>query len=639
LSSERRELQKRKQELEQAAYNLENKKSDLDNDKDKLANLPSEEILTEIKRIQSDLTDKRGKLELISSQIDLKSDHVRSQSVRIKRFTDNIEAHRKKKTLAEEELKKYPSKQKLKILQELHSKVLSYENQITLAINYLPINLDFDPLSDPTCIYQKISGIEKEIEILKHSEREAIEGYEFLERLLTSNEVLSDIKKNSVKYIEDKNNCPVCNKPIDNKEAMISTVNEEIKSIDESCGPLTTHIHEAKEKMKKAREQIESNNNLKTMLNSLEPSINGLVKDREHIHRLIEELGAKDQNNLVSGFGFDSVEQIIGRIQDLELNINNYRDQIEEEEEQIKTENDQYGTEIHVLCEYEDKRNKLEKELTKTESILTEYIHTLPVDNLDILVNEHDCKNIDELMTKRQTLEKLVEEKTNSLNTFKRSKFILEEDVKTREQTIRNIEEKESQMHKKENYLRHAKYLRGEIDGFISNYIVEGKMAKIIMQATNAYLAPFTGGRYKINRISPTVRRTKGMESHGLEIILMDSMDNMLKTKEQMSGGDATSLGLALRIAISKLMARIRPFKEAERRPPLINSIIMDEPLASLDSSRRHTLMNMLTQDKSFSQIFLITHTESEFGDCHSIMIDEDGNGRRQITYRPIKLQ
>jgi DNA repair exonuclease SbcCD ATPase subunit len=164
-------------------------------------------------------------------------------------------------------------------------------------------------------------------------------------------------------------------------------------------------------------------------------------------------------------------------------------------------------------------------------------------------------------------------------------------------------------------------------------------MAKIIMQATNAYLTPFTGGRYRINRISPTVRKAKGMESHGLEIILMDSMDNMSKTKEQMSGGDATALGLALRIAISKLMARIRPFKDTERRPPLINSIIMDEPLASLDSSRRRTLMSMLTQDKSFSQIFLITHTEAEFGDCHSIIIDEDGNGRRQINYRPVRLQ
>jgi DNA repair exonuclease SbcCD ATPase subunit len=164
-------------------------------------------------------------------------------------------------------------------------------------------------------------------------------------------------------------------------------------------------------------------------------------------------------------------------------------------------------------------------------------------------------------------------------------------------------------------------------------------MAKIIMQTTNAYLTPFTGGRYFINSITPTMRRTKGMESHGLEIMLMDRIDNVLKTKQQMSGGDATALGLALRIAISKLMARIRPFKYAERRPPSINSIIMDEPLASLDASRRYALMKMLTQDKNFSQIFLITHTEAEFGDCHSITINEDGNGRRQINYRPIELQ
>jgi DNA repair exonuclease SbcCD ATPase subunit len=76
------------------------------------------------------------------------------------------------------------------------------------------------------------------------------------------------------------------------------------------------------------------------------------------------------------------------------------------------------------------------------------------------------------------------------------------------------------------------------------------------------------------------------MESHGLEIILLDSKDNITKTKDQLSGGDETAFGLALRIAISKLMARVRPFKDAERRPPLINSIIMDEPLASLDVER-----------------------------------------------------
>jgi DNA repair exonuclease SbcCD ATPase subunit len=135
------------------------------------------------------------------------------------------------------------------------------------------------------------------------------------------------------------------------------------------------------------------------------------------------------------------------------------------------------------------------------------------------------------------------------------------------------------------------------------------------------------------------MRRIRGgMESHGLEMTLMDSKDNMIKNKDQLSGGDETSLGLALRIAISKLMARIRPFKNSEKKPPLVNSIIMDEPLASLDSCRRRILVNMLTQDKSFKQVFLITHTDFEFGDYNSIMVTEDGNGKRLIDYTPLRL-
>jgi hypothetical protein len=89
-----------------------------------------------------------------------------------------------------------------------------------------------------------------------------------------------------------------------------------------------------------------------------------------------------------------------------------------------------YTTEIQILLEHEDKRSKLKREMIKIESVLTEYMHGLSVDNVDILVSNHSCKNIDDPITKRQTLEKVIEEKTNSLNTFQRSKSILEEEFK-----------------------------------------------------------------------------------------------------------------------------------------------------------------------------------------------------------------
>jgi DNA repair exonuclease SbcCD ATPase subunit len=236
-------------------------------------------------------------------------------------------------------------------------------------------------------------------------------------------------------------------------------------------------------------------------------------------------------------------------------------------------------------------------------------------------------------------MENSLDAKRRFLDILIRQASLLKDDIKNRESNVKKLLQKARILSEKENELRHVKYLRGEIDGFISNYVVEGKMVGVLRHATNDYMAQLTEGRYAIDKISSTIRRVKGgMESHGLEITLMDSKDNVIKNKDQLSGGDETALGLALRIAISKLMARIKPFKNSERKPPIINSIIMDEPMASLDSSRRKILVSMLTQARSFKQIFLVTHTETEFGDYHSIILKGDENGNRQVVYTPVKL-
>jgi DNA repair exonuclease SbcCD ATPase subunit len=133
-------------------------------------------------------------------------------------------------------------------------------------------------------------------------------------------------------------------------------------------------------------------------------------------------------------------------------------------------------------------------------------------------------------------------------------------------------------------------------------------------------------------------KRVKDRESHGLEVSLFDAKDNHIKSREQLSGGEETALGLALRIAISKLMGRIRPFKDSERQLPKLSSIIMDEPLASLDASRRQAIVNMLRQDRSFRQIFLITHTETDLSECNSILLSDAKDGQRQIHYEPFPV-
>jgi ABC-type bacteriocin/lantibiotic exporter with double-glycine peptidase domain len=84
-------------------------------------------------------------------------------------------------------------------------------------------------------------------------------------------------------------------------------------------------------------------------------------------------------------------------------------------------------------------------------------------------------------------------------------------------------------------------------------------------------------------------------------------------------------------------MGRIRPFRDSERQLPLLNLIIMDEPMASLDSSRRLAILNNLKQDKSFKQVFLISHTDNITGECNSILLDEAIAGQRRLTYKPLQ--
>jgi DNA repair exonuclease SbcCD ATPase subunit len=638
LNPLREEFHKRKEELKTVMHDFQEKKSELKNDNEKLSCMPSENILTEIKNFQDSLNEKKGELQLILSQIGEKSAYAKGQNDRITRSTDIVKALEKKKELAENELKKYPPKDIIRKLQQFHIDTISVERQITSTISRLAIVQKFDPLN-PGWIQHKIIDIRNEIIKLKQNEQDAAESYEKLERALTSAELLSDIKKNSVKYIQEKTTCPVCNKPVEESDKMISVIIEEIRKIDESIDPLNANIEKTKDRMKGTREKIVSSSNIEMALKNLIPTTDLLLENRRQVAELLDELGARDYNSFIAHLGFDSIDGITERAPELESDINGYNRQIEEERKRMKKEQDQYKRDIQILSECELKKAELEKELMTIEKSLAARILDMSVDSLDALASKHNCRTLDQLIMERQTLEKLIKERAKSLRIIEKSKISLERDIQARDRAIEQLEAKESQVREKENFLRHARYLRGEIDGFISNYIVEGKMAKIITQTTNAYLSPFTCGRYSINRISPTIRRTKGMESHGLEIILMDRLDNILKTKEQMSGGDATALGLALRIAISKLMAMIRPFKSAEKRSPSISSIIMDEPLSSLDSSRRYTLMNILTQDKSFRQIFLITHTEAEFGDCHSIIINDDGNGKRQINYRLTELQ
>ena len=640
LVIEKTELIKRENELEVKEKECTESESDLNKTLKNLSNLPSEDILKRIKNNEMDITNKNNELVLVNSSLGEKTNYIASQDERIDTLKLFIKNLGNQKAVVQQALESLPNDESLRQLDRLFMGLKTYESQIKQVIERYSITLNFDPISQPEQMNRRLQEISSEIKNLEEHEGTLHNNIEYLNQILISNEVVSGIKKNSIKYIEEQMKCPVCNKSIDNKEKMVTGLGNEIREIDSDYDNVNIQIKQAKDEHDEVRKTLDTSNKTKVILQNMLPLCDNLINLRKNARSILILHHAKSIEDLLLFLGFSTVNDVISEKTSLRLEIEYYKKEILRIEEQIDKENIQYKKYENELSKLEDQKKNIVNDITQLKNkLLQEYLQKLSVTTLDDLLKNFHCNTIDEIIIKRKTMENSLDSKRRFLDLLTKQALTLKDDIKNRESNIKKLLQKARILSDKENELRHVKYLRGEIDGFISNYVVEGKMVGVLRHATNDYMAQLTEGRYAIDKISSTIRRVRGgMESHGLEITLMDSKDNVIKNKDQLSGGDETALGLALRIAISKLMARIKPFKNSERKPPIINSIIMDEPMVSLDSSRRKILVSMLTQARSFKQIFLVTHTETEFGDYHSIILKGDENGNRQVVYTPVKL-
>ncbi|MFW9821152.1 MAG: hypothetical protein ACFFE5_16225, partial [Candidatus Thorarchaeota archaeon] len=168
--------------------------------------------------------------------------------------------------------------------------------------------------------------------------------------------------------------------------------------------------------------------------------------------------------------------------------------------------------------------------------------------------------------------------------------------------------------------LEHITKAKEFVRRFVTEYMVVKRLVKNIALSTDKYIKDFTSGQY-----SDLLLDLSGTRKTGLSLRIRDNFNGEYESTEVLSGGDRTALGIALRLAISELMGSIRPTKESPRKNPKIDFLLLDEPLAALDETRRERILKHLIKSKSFSQIFLITHTAiPQDINTSKIIVDKD---------------
>ncbi|MDR4512037.1 MAG: SMC family ATPase [Nitrososphaeraceae archaeon] len=638
LITEKTEQEKQNRLLEDKEKKLYIEQEELLNDRVLLNTYPDKDILMNIKNNIEVINKSNNDLSYIKRLINREKENLTIQKNRIKEFQDKISNANHNIKKISEEIEKYPKIDTLKpvkdILQEIendekHAKKLIIESELDLPFNFQNISID-----SFNGIQLEISKHKQDVENIETKKYKKFNLLEEQKKLLNSNQILSKIKKNSIEYIDKSNICPICSNIIINSSTLITSIEQEIYDFSRKEKIIKENIEKIEIELQKIELDLDDRKKKKQTLELIKPFISRILEKRFSLFDEINFITKLEQNDyVVSGLTSKTIDELILKIIKKENEGFTLTELIKNFEDKLKSENLKLEKIISEIDKLYEQYNKTKVHTDSCKNSLTKICKNLKRKSLEDLFRHFSCQNVDEMISKRMDLFIHIKEKSKLVEVIKYDISSLKEDINSRLKRIHMLQDAQKELKEKEKYLKHILFLIGEIDGFISNDIVEGKLANVLMHSTNYYLIPFTEGRYKISNVSSTMRKTKDRISHGLALTLIDNKDKVQKNKEQLSGGDESALGLALRIAISNLMSTIRPFKYVEKKIPMINFIILDEPLTSLDEFRRNIIMNILINDKSFKQIFLISHADIYGYNYNSIIINDEENSERKIQY------
>ena len=315
--------------------------------------------------------------------------------------------------------------------------------------------------------------------------------------------------------------------------------------------------------------------------------------------------------------------------------VNEFNKEIEVSQEKVKSITKIIG---NLDLEINEKQNKLDyvkKQITVIQGLRNDYQNyqqkALDFDKAkertDVFLAEHKSKfaDINPANIKMLSIEKkkLSTELTAIIKELKENQKKIEGnlnrivDLRSEVKQMKKLEEEIGEFEIDLDHISKAKEL---VRRFVTEYMVVKRLVKNIALTTNKYIRDFTSGQYSDLTID-----LSGTKKTGLSLKIMDNFNGVLESIEVLSGGDKTALGIALRFAISELMSKIRPTKESPKKNPKIDILLLDEPLAALDETRRERILKHLIKSKIFSQIFLITHTAIPVDiNTHKIIVSKD---------------
>jgi len=408
-------------------------------------------------------------------------------------------------------------------------------------------------------------------------------------------EIIKSIKKEVTEKEEIVNECKPCFAVSKNKDKIES----EIKNIQKNLTTIESELSELEKKQVRLEEHEELAEKL-VLKDGKCPVCDSTV---DHLKPLFQKKHIEDEIKEIE----KRIEKLEDEKNELEQNIDSLSDNLEESK---KAET--------ILSTYKIKNESQLDEIITEIKMKVKQMQTIP-----LTVNSGQLIEVANLDSHAKTIYENIVSLEKSTKGFDQQEFLKNIESKDSSMTrltqinqeygeiSGNIKKAKMELEKLGSTLTELKHVEGyvtELEHIQDNvYNRDGPVGKslrswaleIISQKASEYLEKLNT---KIQRISLS-EKTRDVN------ISCYSRNTMLDI-ESLSGGEQVSIALALRLGMSHLLGASN-----------LNFMILDEPTAHLDSERRKSLVNVLSQltslkeDDSSMQFIIITHDAEIFDD------------------------
>jgi len=429
--------------------------------------------------------------------------------------------------------------------------------------------------------------------------------------------------------------------------SMNKNIEESAKNMDITC-EITTKVldDEISKREQLLQEKLKELENIETQIRKLSEEIGGLQGLNRELEDKINKL-QKAEKVEIGEFAYrcpicgtplskEKMEDIVRHykkeIEENNLTIENLikrRKNLEEECKKSHVEKEKILVEKSNLMSLKKRLEELEnneKNLIDLKNKFKEMLGKEGYNSVKEMLTKFNFKSLKELHQYIINLNEEYARKDTEVNK-------LVEDINKIEKEITDLQREKEEMEKIDKEIKETKKIQQHVThlrrvlmkNFLSQWVVQKRLLGTIKHTAANYLLRFTCGQYSNVDLVPT--KPTGERGSGILLTVLDESDGIIKSKDMLSFGDRTAVGLALRLGISKTMSRIKPLKESPQKTPRIRCVLLDEPLGGLDISRRKEVVDQLVEDEGFEQIFLITHMEIDRKEeIPRVIVRKEGN-------------